>query len=330
MPIQFGFSSSHAPALFQDTLEGWNSLTRARPGGGPSGPPPLEAALETREEVEQRRAPRSKRNFETLRQQLSEYNPDTLIMVGGDQGEWFDASNMPSILIYAGEEDLWGTHTVGARDEGVNPPDHHDRFKIDFKVDKDLAHRLLEGLVQEGFDVAISTKMAPASQPKRGLPHAFANPAPWIMNRPDLPIVPVFIMTTEQTPAILTGERCVALGRAIAKVCEDSPKRIAIYGSGGLSHPSRRGWVDEPMDNWFLDRLSSGDVESLKSMFSFQSVNTLAGNGEDRTWIVTAGAIDYMKPGHKGVTVDYFPARMGITGVGWLYYPPIQEHEPVH
>ena len=240
------------------------------------------------------------------------------------------APTCPASWIYAGEEDLWGAHAVGARDLGVNPPGDHERFKIDFKVDKDLAHRLLEGLLQEGFDVAISTKMAPASQPKRGLPHAFANPAPWIMNRPDLPIVPVFIMTTEQTPAILTGERCVALGRATTKVCEDSPKGIAIYGSGGLFHPSRRGWVDEPVDNWFLDRLSSGDVESLKSMFSFQSVNTLAGNGEDRTWIVTAGAIDYMKPGHKGVTVDYFPARMGITGVGWLYYPPIQEHEPVH
>ena len=56
-----------------------------------------------------------------------------------------------------------GTHTVGARDLGVNPPGDHERLKIDFKVDKDLAHRLLEGLLQEGFDVAISTKMAPAS-----------------------------------------------------------------------------------------------------------------------------------------------------------------------
>ena len=59
-------------------------LNPGSPRRWPLRPPPLEAALETREEVEQRRAPRSKRNFETLRQQLSEYNPDTLIMVGGD------------------------------------------------------------------------------------------------------------------------------------------------------------------------------------------------------------------------------------------------------
>ncbi len=329
MPVQFGFCSSHAPSLFQDTLEGWDILTHWRFGGRPSGPPPTEAELENKEEVELRRAPRVKKNFETLKQQMAEFDPDVLIIVGGDQGEWFDASNMPSILVYSGE-DIWGTHNIGAADDGVDPTEDYGRFKVDFKIDRELGRKLMEGLVNDGFDVAISTKMQPLGRPKRGLPHAFVHPAPWIMNRPDLPVVPVFIMTTERTPAILTGERCVELGRAIAKICEDSPKRIAIYGSGGLSHPSRRGWVDEPMDNWFLDRLSSGDVESLKSMFSFQSVNTLAGNGEDRTWITVAGAIDYMKPGHKGVTVDYFPARKGITGVGWLYYPPVEEPEPVH
>ncbi len=330
MPVQFGFCSSHAPSLFQDTLEGWDIVTKPRFGmRSPSGPPPPEFALEDEKLIEESYAPRSKKAFAVLKQQMAEFDPDVLIIVGGDQGEWFDASNMPSIMVYSGV-DIWGTHNVGAQDDNVNPTEDYNRFKVDFKIDRELGQKLMDGLVKEGFDVAISTKMEPQGRPARGLPHAFVHPAPWIMNRPDLPVVPVFIMTTEQTPAILTGERCVALGRAIAKICEDSPKRIAIYGSGGLSHPSRRGWVDEPMDNWFLDRLSSGDVESLKSMFSYRSVNTLAGNGEDRTWIVTAAAMDFTKTGHKGVTVDYFPARKGITGVGWLYYPPVEEPEPVH
>ncbi len=329
MPIRFGLCSSHAPSLFQDTLDGWDILTRPRFGRPAFPAPPHEVELENKELVEGNYAPRSKRNFDSLRQQMTEFDPDVLIIVGGDQGEWFDASNMPSIMVYAGD-DLWGTHNIGAQDDDVDPTKDYGRFNVNFKVDKELGRRLLDGLVKEGFDVAISTRMEPQGRPARGLPHAFVHPAPWIMHRPDLPIVPVSIMTTERTPATLTGERCVALGRAIAKVCEDSPKRIAIYGSGGLYHSfTRRGWVDEPMDNWFLDRLTSGGVESFKSMFRYRSINTMEGTGEDRTWIVTAAALDYVKPGHKGVAVDYFPARKGLTGVGWLYYPPVEEPEPV-
>ena len=59
-------------------------------------------------------------------------------------------------------------------------------------------------------------------------------------------MVLLFVWTTEPSRAIITGERCVALGRAVAKLCADSPKRIAMYASGGLSHPfNRPGWVDE-------------------------------------------------------------------------------------
>jgi len=84
--------------------------------------------------------------------------------------------------------------------------------------------------------------------------------------------------------------------------------------------------VDEAQDHWFLDRLVAGDVESLKSMFSYQADNSVGGAGEDRSWITVAAAMDYMKPGHKGVLVDYFPVRMVICGMAWMYWPAIGEH----
>ena len=119
-----------------------------------------------------------------------------------------------------------------------------------------------------------------------------------------------------------------------ASACASVPKRIAIYGSGGMSHNPggpRSGWVDEPLDNWFLDKLASGQVDDLKAMFSFPSENFIGGTGELRCWMVAAAAIDQVKHGHKAVRVDYMAARKVTTGSGWVYWPPIKEHaaEPV-
>ena len=332
MPLQLGMASSHAPSLFFGSYEGWEFIHHMGHDGHPMPP---EIALEDREEIE-RRIPRSRANFDVLRQQLAAYNPDALIIVGGDQAEWFDAANMPSLLIYTGEEDLWGTKITDVDldkelEVGFAPPGH-PRYKVDFKADSELSQELLKGLVSEGFDIAISKKMKPQGTmymgpPHQGMPHAFAFPAPHILPRPDLPIVALFIITTEDTPALLTGQRCLELGRAIAKVCEKSDKRIAIYGSGGMSHDPfllRQAWVDEPLDNWFMDQLTGGTMDNLKAMFSFHSENFRVGTGELRTWITVAGAVDYMKPGHKAVKVDYFPARKVDTGSGWVDWPPIE------
>jgi hypothetical protein len=71
----------------------------------------------------------------------------------------------------------------------------------------------------------------------------------------DVPVVPVIIKTVERSAAVLNGERCVALGRAIAAICADLPAPICIYGSGGMSHdPSgpQSGWVDQYLDRWVL------------------------------------------------------------------------------
>ena len=325
MPLRLGLASSHAPSLFYSTFEGWEKSWHRLDDGRPQAP---EVALEDREEIE-RRMPRFRANFAALKQQLVEFNPDVLIIVGGDQGEWFDAGNQPGVMVYAGG-DIWGTHNTGAADHDppLVPAEHYDQFRMELKIDRELGALLQEGLLREGVDAALGMEMNPRGRPQVGTPHAFMYPAPHLLPRPDLPIVPVFIMTTEKLPAILTGKRCLAIGRAIAKVCEASPKRIDIYGSGGMSHDPgglRSTWVDEPLDQWFLKQITAGTPEKLEAMFSFHSENFYGGTGELRTRITVAAAMDYVKPGHQAVKVDYVPARKGSTGVGWVYWPPVEE-----
>ena len=60
-------------------------------------------------------------------------------------------------------------------------------------------------------------------------------------------------------------------------------------------------------------------------MFSFRSENFEGGTGELRTWITVAGAMDYMKHGHKATLVEYIAARKAQTGCGWVYWPEVKD-----
>ena len=330
MPIRLGLCSSHAPSLFYSTYEGWERMHHNLNDGHPQPP---ETELETPELIAQR-VPVIKGHFATLREQLTSYKPDAIIAVIGDQREWFDDSNIPNIAIYTGG-DAWGFHCTGAMDEDPPAkPEEDPRFRIKVPVDQELAKHLLVGLLDEGFDVANVEEMNPLGPRESGIPHGWSNVAPHIQPDPEnpTPIVLLFMNVDDGPPVILNGQRCLKLGEAIAKVCEGLDKRIAIFGSGGMSHDPhgpRSGWVDEPLDNWFMNQITNGTMENMKALFSFRSENLVSGTGELRCWMTVAGAIDYVKPGHKGVNVGYIPARKVTTGAGWAYWPVIEERAAI-
>ena len=327
MPIRMGFCSSHAPSLFFNTYDGWERMHHRLNDGHPQPP---ETELENEEEVA-RRMPKIRQAFATLKDELTKFQPDVIVAVIGDQREMFDGSNIPNIAVYTGG-DTWTVHNTGLMDEDPMPSPYDEKFRYPVKVDQELAQKILNGLVAEGFDAAIVEQMDAQSQPDRGVPHGWGNPAIHILPDMGIPMVLVLVNVDDGPPVILNGKRCLELGRAIARICEDSPKRIAIYGSGGMSHDPRgprSGWVDEPLDHWFLEQLESGSAQNLEAMFSFRSENFVGGTGELRCWTVVAGAVDEVKPGHKATTVDYIPARKVTTGAGWAYWPPIEDPAPV-
>lgn len=321
MPVTCGLVSSHAPSLFAKTYPAWQRLFQRFSGKTPQPP---ETALEGPEVVADY-VRRTEAAFGSLREHLRAYRPDALIVLAGDQNEWFDASHVPNLMLYAGAGDVVGFHNYGAEDQEppLVPWEHPDRFGVRLKVDAELADYVLRGLVREGFDVAISRRQSPKGDPRRGAPHALVRPLPLIMPAIDLPIVPVMMKTVERSPATMTGERCLALGRAIEKICRPLDRRIAMYGSGGMSHDPygpRSGWVDEPLDRWVLEQLAAGTPERLKALYSFQSAATVSGTGELRTWLPVAAAMDAVTAGWRATVVDYFPARKSTAGCGWAYW----------
>jgi hypothetical protein len=322
MPIVFGMASSHAPALFAETYDGWQRVWKRFTS---TTPQPPEIANEGPEAVADF-VSRTAAAFATQRRELAAAKPDVLIVFAGDQTEWFDDTNLPNLMIYAGDDDIVGFHNFGADDHDppLAPWDHPERFGVRLHVDRPLADFLLEGLLRDGFDVSISRRVPVHEQPRRAVPHALVRPLPLLMPGLDIPIVPVMMKTVERSPAILTGERCLALGRAIERLCRDLPQRIALYGSGGMSHDPNgplAGWVDEPFDRWVLDALTSGAPERLEALYSFRSAATESGAGELRTWLPVAAAMNAAHPGIHATLVDYFVARKSVTGNGWITYP---------
>ena len=120
MPIGFGLGSSHASFVTMKRAEEWIEYYRFLIRDVPQPP---EAALETREVV-QSYIDRVDRSFQVLAQKLADYRPDLLIIIGGDQSEMFDDSNVPNLMIYLGEE-AWGynvhrfIHPSRARATGI-------------------------------------------------------------------------------------------------------------------------------------------------------------------------------------------------------------------
>lgn len=326
MPIVFGMASSHAPSLFAQSYAGWQRLWGRFRGDTPQPP---EVENEGPEAVADFVA-RTATAFARLKRELTAARPDVVIVLAGDQNEWFDETNLPNLMIYAGDDDIVGFHNFGAEDHEppLVPWNHPDRFGVRLHVDRVVGDQLLDGLVRAGFDVAISRRVPVHDQPRRAVPHALVRPLPQVLPSLDVPIVPLMMKTVERSPAILTGDRCLELGRALEAICRDLPQRIALYGSGGMSHDPQgplAGWVDEPLDRWFIEQLTGGTPDALGAMYSFRSMAMESGAGELRTWLPVAAALDAAQPGIKATLVDYFVARKSTVGNGWVTWPELVE-----
>lgn len=321
MPLVTAMASSHSPIIFQDSYEGWMRWFRLIS----TDIPQPEAVLQQDEACVTEWIARRQRAFGRLAEAIERHRPAALIVVGGDQYEWFSSANNPNIMVHAGAEDIVGFHNY--RDFDTEPLvkfwEHPERFGVRLKVHTELAEHLLGELVRQDFDVSISRSQNPQGRPELKAPHALTRPTPLLMERLEVPVIPLIVKTTERTSGALSGARCIELGRAIGRICAEIDEPIAIYGSGGMSHDPEgplSGWVDQPLDEWVLDCFRKSDFDRLGSLFSFRSAATDSGTGELRTWLVAAAAMNAAQPEAPCEVVDYFPAHIATVGAGWVLW----------
>ncbi|CAG9243245.1 2'-aminobiphenyl-2,3-diol 1,2-dioxygenase, large subunit [Paraburkholderia unamae] len=130
-------------------------------------------------------------------------------------------------------------------------------------------------------------------------------------------LVPVFLNTVMNPPP--SCARGFALGKAFREFVESQrpeQERIAVVGSGGLSHwicLPRSGDVNEEWDRFVMDCLVSGRGEQLAAL-SREDILRDGGNGglEIASWAFVAGATS----GATGRSVYYEPLTAWWTGMG--------------
>jgi Catalytic LigB subunit of aromatic ring-opening dioxygenase len=308
MPIGLGLASSHAPNMFAPP-EKWEIRYNERTRGKPQ---PLQAQQETVQVIKSY-VERITAAFKNLERRLADYRPDALIMVGDDQGEIFDRlAGMPTIGLFLGEE---AAGSLGLEHLGESAP----KEMVRLRGHPELAEFIAEGLIERNFDLTCVRELRPMGRTGRGLGHAFTRTAPKLM--PDLKIPIVIVFLNCYYPPLPTARRCYDLGRALRELLDERPERIAIYGSGGLSHDPigpRAGWIDEPLDRFLLQALAAGKPERLLGLYTFDSDTVRSGTGEIRNWITVAGACH----DRRATVIDYIPAYHAVTGLGFAAWAP--------
>jgi hypothetical protein len=280
---------SHGPQLFTPP-EKWPQLpTRIK---GPFNPKPgLEAELT--QDVMNAYSKRCHDAIGVLCKKIESWNPDTVVVIGDDQGENILPDNTPPFTIYiAPEADATTKYSYFGTDTS--------KQVRRYPVDAELAQEALISIMDQGFDPSWSRQ----TRYKGGLGHAFGRALHMLMPTATRAILPVMVNT--YYPPAPSARRCFDFGVAIGRALANSKlgRRVAIIASGGLSHTK----IDESLDQAFIKALESHDTGYLSSIPSNLLVT---GTSEIRNWIVVAGAA-----GASGKMVDYVPCYRNADGVG--------------
>ncbi|HVC59721.1 MAG TPA: hypothetical protein VND19_05060 [Acetobacteraceae bacterium] len=235
---------------------------------------------------------------------------DALIVVGDDQEELFDQSNMPAIGIYYGETirnagqgsiagDDWMARARRRYLEPAEPAEH--------PCHPVLARHLITALQTDGFDISVMRAVPPGKYEG----HAYSYVHRFCLAGAVVPIVPVFL-NAYFPPNQPTPSRCFALGEALARAVAAFPtdQRVGIMASGGLSHFV----VDEAFDRALLEALRRKDTAFFRAapLAKLQS-----GSSEIRNWICLAGATGALDVGWASYAPGY--RTPALTGTGLAF-----------
>jgi hypothetical protein len=328
--IVFGFGSSHGP-LLATPPERWD-LRAADDRKNPEHPfrgrlytfPELVAARkgekdfekESSLEVRTERYQRNNRAMDKLVEKVAEVNPDIIVVVGDDQHEWFYEDVQPSFTIYCGGgviNTAVDPEKLKTKSPGIAlamSASHPPQDQV-YPVPVDLAHTIIDRVVTDEFDVAISAKQRANEKGPIGIGHAVGFIYRRIVKDRPVPVLPI-LLNTYFPPNRPTAKRCYQFGQSIGRAIaswngHNAGKRVAVCASGGISHFV----VDEDFDQRMLTAIRNRDT---KTIFAEPENMFLSGTSETKNWITVAGILSETDLQMK--LIDYVPSCRSEAGTG--------------
>jgi 2,3-dihydroxyphenylpropionate 1,2-dioxygenase len=222
--------------------------------------------------------------FADMRSAIAASGAQALIVVAAEHFANFFMNNMPSFAM--GMADFY--------DGPIEDPDWLRIPRFRAPGNRDLSQRLITDVMQS-VDIAYAEEWK--------FDHGIAVPLHFLTPDFDLPIVPVNINC--QGPPLAPMHRVWAFGQALRRAADLVPEKIALVGTGGISHwPATpdSGKINVEWDREFLRRWCENDREGLLS-YDDLSVYADGGQGgfEIRTYVATAAAA-----GGAGGTVHFY------------------------
>ena len=232
-------------------------------------------------------------SLDELRLRLEAARPDAIIVVAAEHFANFFMNNMPAYCIGMGE-----SYEGPIEDEEWLGIERHE-----IPGAPELSQRII-GAMLPRIDVAYAQEWK--------FDHGIMVPLHFLTPRYDLPVIPANINC--QGPPLTPLHRAWIFGEALRRACDRVPEKIALVGTGGISHwPATpdSGKINEPWDRAFLDRLMRQDKDALLA-YSDEETYRDAGQGgfEIRTFIAVAAAAG--GPGE----LQFYTAELPIFAVG--------------
>jgi 2,3-dihydroxyphenylpropionate 1,2-dioxygenase len=231
--------------------------------------------------------------LDELKRRLEQARPDALIVVAAEHFANFFMNNMPA-------------YCVGMADAYEGPIEDEQWLAIKRRRvpgNAALSRRVIEALLAR-IDVAYAEEWK--------FDHGIMVPLHFLTPRYDLPVIPVNINC--QGPPLTPLARAYEFGRALRSACDAQSERIALIGTGGISHwPATpdSGVINETWDREFLARFLANDRARLVA-YSDEETLRDAGQGgfEIRTFLAVAGATE----GSAGELLFYAPIPIFAVG----------------
>lgn len=269
-----------------------------------------QAALEERT----RRSDQCQAAIAGMAERFATVAPDIAIIFGNDQRELFLEDVTPGMTVFLGDH-TWDQPASPEQAKRMPPgiheaePGHSPDERREYAAHPELALHIAKSLVSEQFDIAVSKRLPePPGHWSSGIPHAFGFIYRQIMRDQIVPHVPI-ILNTFFPPNQPTARRCFELGRAVGRALKAWPgaERVAVFGSGGMSHFV----IDEDFDAMFLKAIAERDADTLMGI---EEKILQSGTSELKTWIAASGMLFDTRL--EGGVVGYEPCYRSEAGTG--------------
>ena len=215
--------------------------------------------------------------YEFSKAWMKDNTPDVAIIVYNDHASYFGMEIMPTFAI-------GNAAKYGIVDEGYGK-----RPIPDVQGHPELSTHLAASLILDDFDMTVLNVLEVDHGLTVPLSLMYGSPENWPSKV--IPLAVNVVMYPQPS-----GERCLALGKAIRRAVEqfDQDLKVQVWGTGGMSHQiqgSRAGLINEPWDRKFMDDLVS-DPETLQYKPHLEYMVEAGSEGVELImWLIMRGAL---------------------------------------